>query len=55
MPVEHAAEAIALLKDGLNNFVDEAMVRVRRSVSLEDHIPEAVTYELIWANKRSSA
>ena len=46
MPVEHAAEAIALLKDGLNNFVDEAMVRVRRSVSLEDHIPEAVTYDL---------
>lgn len=43
-PVEHAAEALALLKDGLNSFVDVAMARVRRSVSLEDHVPEAVAY-----------
>ena len=43
-PVEHAAEAIDLLKDGLNSFVDMAMARVRSSVSLEDHVPEAVTY-----------
>jgi hypothetical protein len=43
-PVEHAEEALALLKDGLNRFVDEAMARVRRSVSLEDHVPEAVAY-----------
>ena len=43
-PVEHAAEALALLKDGLNSFVEEAMARVRRSVSLEDHVPEAVAY-----------
>jgi hypothetical protein len=43
-PVEHAAEALTLLKDGLNSFIDLAMARVRRSVSLEDHVPEAVTY-----------
>jgi hypothetical protein len=43
-PVEHAAEALALLKHGLNSFVAEAMARVRRSVSLEDHVPEAVAY-----------
>ena len=43
-PVEHAAEALDLLKDGLNSFVDLAMARVRRSVSLEDHVPEAVAY-----------
>ena len=43
-PVEHAAEALALLRDGLNSFVGEAMAHVRRSVSLEDHDPEAVTY-----------
>jgi hypothetical protein len=33
-----------LLKHGLNSFVDAAMTRVRRAVSLEDHVPEAVTY-----------
>ena len=43
-PVERVAEALALLKLGLNNFIDAAMARVRRSVSLEDHVPEAVTY-----------
>jgi Protein of unknown function DUF262 len=43
-PAEHAAEALALLKHGLNSFVDAAMARVRRSVSLEGHAPEAVTY-----------
>ena len=42
--MEHAAEALALLKDGLNSFIDVAMARVRRSVSLEDHVPEAVAY-----------
>jgi hypothetical protein len=43
-PVEHAAEALDLLKDGLNSFVDVAMARVRSAVSLEDHAPEAVGY-----------
>jgi len=43
-PVEHAAEALDLLKVGLNSFVEVAMARVRRSVSLEDHVPEAVAY-----------
>ncbi|MGH2360222.1 MAG: winged helix-turn-helix domain-containing protein, partial [bacterium] len=43
-PVEHAAEALDLLRDGLNSFVDVAMARVRRPVSLEDHNPEAVAY-----------
>ena len=43
-PVEHAAEALKLLRDGLNSFVDMAMARVRRAVTLEDHAPEAVDY-----------
>jgi len=43
-PLDHAAEALALLKDGLNSFIDEAMARVRRSVNLIEHAPEAVTY-----------
>ena len=33
-----------MLRDGLNNFIDAAMARVRRPVSLEDHVPEAVVY-----------
>jgi hypothetical protein len=41
---ERAAEALTLLKHGLNSFIEAAMARVRRSVSLEDHVPEAVTY-----------
>ncbi len=43
-PVEHAAEALGLLKDGLNSFVDLAMSRVRSAASLENHAPEAVAY-----------
>src|SRR5206468_7433918 len=43
-PVEHAAEAVDLLTDGFNSFVDVAMARVRSSVSLEDHVPESVAY-----------
>ena len=43
-PVEHASRAQDLLSDGFNSFVDLAMARVRRRVSLEDHVPEAVTY-----------
>jgi hypothetical protein len=43
-PVEHAPEARELLRDGVNNFVDAAMARVRSLVSLEDHVPEAIVY-----------
>lgn len=43
-PVEHAGEAISLLKDAFDGFVDAAMARVRTQVSLEDHAPEAVSY-----------
>ena len=43
-PVDHASRAQELLSDGFNSFVDLAMARVRRRVSLEDHVPEAVTY-----------
>jgi hypothetical protein len=43
-PIEHAEEALDLLRDELNSFVDAAMARVRRQVSLEDHVPEAVVY-----------
>ena len=37
-PIEHACRVEVLLKDGLNTFVDLAMARVRRRVSLEDHV-----------------
>ena len=43
-PAEHAGEARGLLRDGFNSFVDEAMASVRRPVSLEDHVPEAIAY-----------
>jgi hypothetical protein len=44
LPVDHSAEAANLLAEGCNSFVDAAMARVRRPVSLEDHAPEAVVY-----------
>lgn len=43
-PIEHAVKATDLLTDSFNNFVDLAMARVRRAVSLEEHVPEAVDY-----------
>jgi hypothetical protein len=43
-PLEHAEKALPLLKNAIVNFVDEAMDRVRRSVNLEGHAPEAVAY-----------
>ena len=43
-PADRAAVALELLQDPFNMFVDLAMARVRRSVSMEDHSPEAVTY-----------
>jgi len=43
-PVDRAGPALSLLQEGLNTFIDLAMVRVRRSVSLDDHVPEAVEY-----------
>ena len=43
-PAAHAAEALSLLKDGLASFIEVAMASVRRSVSLENHVPEAVAY-----------
>jgi Mrr N-terminal domain len=42
-PVEHAPEALNLLRDGLSSFVDAAVARVRSSVSVEDHVPEAAS------------
>jgi hypothetical protein len=44
VPIEHASKAQELLIDGFNSFVDLAMARVRRQVSLEEHVPEAVAY-----------
>jgi len=43
-PAERAAEATSEIKDSLNNFVDLAMARVRRTSGLDDHAPEAVAY-----------
>lgn len=42
--LDRAGVALGLLQDGFNTFVDMAMARVRRRVSLEDHCPEAVEY-----------
>jgi hypothetical protein len=44
IPIERAAQAHDLLKDGFNSFVDQAMGRVRNAVGLEGHVPEAVVY-----------
>jgi hypothetical protein len=43
-PIEHAPKALELLKDKINAFVDATMARVRRVVSLDYHLPEAITY-----------
>lgn len=43
-PIEHAAEALALVGDGLNSFIDMAMARVRTPISHDTHTPEAVSY-----------
>jgi len=43
-PAERAPQALDLLKDGLNSFVDLAMARLRSAVDLESHAPEAVAY-----------
>jgi hypothetical protein len=37
MPLDKAEAALSLLKDAMDAFIDSAMSRVRRAVSLEDH------------------
>ena len=44
MPLDRAGAAHSLLKEAMDAFIDGAMTRVRRSVSLEDHTPEAIHY-----------
>lgn len=44
LPAERAAGALDLLKDPFDKFVNQAMARVRRAVSLENHVQEAVAY-----------
>jgi hypothetical protein len=44
MPLDKAGAAHSLLKDAIDAFIDSAMTRVRQSVSLEDHTPEAIYY-----------
>jgi hypothetical protein len=43
-PAELAPKAMELLKEGLNDFVDATMARLRRAVTFEHHVPEAVAY-----------
>ena len=43
-PADRAGVALELLQNPFNMFVDLAMARVRRSVSMEDHSAEAVAY-----------
>lgn len=42
--VVKARTALELLKDHYDRFVDEAMARVRSTVSLDEHVPEAIAY-----------
>jgi hypothetical protein len=44
MPLDKAEAVLPLLKDGMDAFINSAMSRVRRAVSLEDHTPEAIDY-----------
>lgn len=44
LPPEHAAAALESLKDAVNLFIDLAMAKVRSSVDLNDHVPEAIDY-----------
>ena len=44
MPIDKAAVGLSLLKDAMDAFIDNAMSRVRRSISLKDHTPEAINY-----------
>lgn len=44
MSLDKADAAYSLLKDAMDAFIDGAMTRVRRSVSLEEHTPEAIHY-----------
>jgi hypothetical protein len=44
VPLDKAATALSLLKEGMDAFIDSAMSRVRSAVSLEDHAPEAINY-----------
>jgi hypothetical protein len=44
MPLDNAEAALSLLKSSMDAFIDSAMSRVRRAVSLEDHTPEAINH-----------
>jgi len=44
LPMLEAAAALPLLKDGMDAFIESAMSRTRRSLSLENHVPEAISY-----------
>ncbi len=39
-----AEDALRLLREPFDRFIDEALIHVRRKMSLEAHVPEAVTY-----------
>lgn len=43
-PAARAADATRLLRENVARFMEGAMARVRRSVSLDEHAPEAVNY-----------
>ena len=44
LTAEKAKDVLDLLKNPFNQFVDQAMARVRRTVDLDTHVPEAVAY-----------
>lgn len=51
-PIERAGLALDLLKTGLNNFIDLAMARVKTSVRMHRHVPEAVAYVSSIVNRQ---
>jgi hypothetical protein len=44
IPIQGMPQGLDRLKEPLSRFIDEATVRVRRAVTLEAHVPEAVAY-----------
>ena len=55
MPLDKAEAALSLLKDAMDAFIDSAMSRVRRGVSLENHTPEAINLPVNCTRTRSAA
>ena len=43
-PADRASTAFAIIRDGIRGFIEAAIARVRSSVTLDAHVPEALKY-----------